>query len=139
MAVWANIVAFAGVLVGGYFNDKFSSKSIILICIAALFATVIYGSLVAQTKIEFFWNVIVISLFIGTIQSASRVMMTGLLDDTTQGKGVGLFAFSGRITSFIGPLMVGTITYFFSQRIGFLSLSILFIVGFILMLLVKED
>ena len=81
----------------------------------------------------------VISLFIGTIQSASRVMMTGLLDDTNQGKGFGLFAFSGRITSFIGPLMVGTITYFFSQRIGFLSLSILFIIGFCLMLLVKED
>ena len=139
LAVWANIVAFAGVLVGGYFNDKFSSKSIILICIAALLTTVIYGSLFAQTKIEFFWNVIVISLFIGTIQSASRVMMTGLLDDTNQGKGFGLFAFSGRITSFIGPLMVGTITYFFSQRIGFLSLSILFIIGFVLMLLVKED
>jgi len=138
LAIAGNIVAFVGVLIGGYLNDKFSSKKIILFCIAVLTSTVVYGSLIAQTKSEFFYNVIVISFFIGSIQSASRVMMTKLLSKTDLGKGFGLFSFSGRVTAFAGPLMVGTLTYLYSQRIGFLSVSIFFILGFLLMTSVKN-
>ena len=136
LAIYANLVAFVGVLLGGYLNDKLSSKIIILICIAVLTATVFYGAVVAQTKTQFFYNVMVISFFIGSIQSASRVMMTGLLETDDQGKGFGLFSFSGRVTAFAGPLLVGTTTYYFSQRIGFLSIGVFFILGFILMLFV---
>ena len=138
LAIAGNIVAFVGVLIGGYLNDKFSSKKIILFCIAILTSTVVYGSLIAQTKSEFFYNVLVISFFIGSIQSASRVMMTKLLSKTDLGKGFGLFSFSGRVTAFAGPLMVGTLTYLYSQRIGFLSVSIFFILGFLLMTSVKN-
>ena len=138
LAISANIVALFGVLIGGYLNDKFSSKSIILVCIIALIGSVIYTSLIAQTKLQFFVSVMVVSIFLGTIQSASRVMMSNLLKDNNLGKGFGLFAFSGRITSFIGPLLVGTMTFFFSQRIGLLSCSLLFIIGFILMLKVED-
>jgi len=136
LAIYANLVAFVGVLLGGYLNDKLSSKIIILICIAVLTATVFYGAVVAQTKTQFFYNVMVISFFIGSIQSASRVMMTGLLETADQGKGFGLFSFSGRATAFAGPLLVGTTTYYFSQRIGFLSINVFFVLGFILMLFV---
>ena len=138
LALAGNIVAFIGVLIGGYLNDKFSSKKIILFCIAVLTCTVVYGSLIAQTKSEFFYNVMVISFFIGSIQSASRVMMTKLLSKTDLGKGFGLFSFSGRVTAFAGPLMVGTLTYLYSQRIGFLSVSFFFILGFLLMISVKN-
>ena len=136
LAIYANLIAFIGVLLGGYLNDKISSKFIILICIAVLTVTVFYGAVIAQTKTQFFYNVMVISFFIGSIQSASRVMMTGLLETTDQGKGFGLFSFSGRATAFAGPLLVGTTTYYFSQRIGFLSINIFFVIGFILMLFV---
>jgi UMF1 family MFS transporter len=138
LAIAGNIVAFVGVLIGGHLNDKFSSKAIILFCIAVLTGTVIYGSLIAQTKSEFFYNVMVISFFIGSIQSASRVMMTKLLNKTDLGKGFGLFSFSGRVTAFAGPLMVGTLTYLYSQRIGFLSVSFFFVLGFLLMISVKN-
>jgi len=138
LAIVGNIVAFVGVLFGGYLNDKISSKMIILTCIAVLTATVFYGSLIAQTKTEFFYNVMVISFFIGSIQSASRVMMTNLLKIGDLGKGFGLFSLSGRITAFAGPLLVGTVTYMHSQRLGFLMVSIFFIVGFILMMNVKN-
>ena len=138
LAIAGNIVAFIGVLIGGYLNDKFPSKLIILFCIAVLTCTVVYGSLIAQTKSEFFYNVMVISFFIGSIQSASRVMMTKLLFKKDLGKGFGLFSFSGRVTAFAGPLMVGTLTYLYSQRIGFLSVAFFFIVGFLLMLSVRR-
>ena len=139
LAIFANLVAFVGVLLGGYLNDKISSKIIILTCIAVLTLCVFYSSVIAQTKAQFFTNVMVISFFIGSIQSASRVMMTGLLKDDDQGSGFGLFSFSGRITAFAGPLLVGTMTFFYSQRIGLLSINIFFILGFILMLFVDKD
>jgi len=138
MAIAANLVAFIGVIIGGYFNDKYSSKKIILICIIALVACVIFSSMIAKTKIEFFICVMIISIFLGTIQSASRVMMSLLLNADNSGKGFGLYAFSGRITSFLGPLLVGTMTFMFSQRVGLLSCTLLFILGFLLMLRVKE-
>ena len=139
MAIAANIVAFIGVIIGGYLNDKFSSKKIILVCITALILCVVFISMIAQTKMQFFFGVMVVSIFLGTIQSASRVLMTLLLDSDNVGKGFGLFAFSGRITSFLGPLLVGTMTFLFSQRVGLLSCIILFILGFILMMKVNED
>ena len=138
LAIFGNVVAFVGVIIGGYLNDKFNSKKIIILCIVALTFSVIYISLIAQTKNEFFYNVMVISFFIGSIQSASRVMMTNLLNKNDLGKGFGLFSFSGRITAFAGPLTVGTLTYLYSQRIGFLSVSIFFILGFMLMMSVKN-
>ena len=138
LAIFGNVVAFVGVIIGGYLNDKFNSKKIIILCIVALTFSVIYISLIAQTKIEFFYSVMFVSLFIGSIQSASRVLMAKLLDNKNLGKGFGLFSFSGRATSFAGPMLVGTTTYFFSQRIGLLSVSILFILGFFLMLSVKN-
>jgi UMF1 family MFS transporter len=138
MAIAANIVAFIGVIIGGYLNDKFSSKKIILVCITALILCVVFISMIAQTKMQFFFGVMFVSIFLGTIQSASRVMMTLLLDSDNVGKGFGLFAFSGRITSFLGPLLVGTATFLFSQRVGLLSCIILFILGFIFMMKVKE-
>ena len=138
LAIFSNIVAFVGVLIGGYLNDKYSSKNIILICILFFIATVFYGSLIAETKKEFFYNVMIISFFIGSIQSASRVLMSKLLSSNDLGKGFGLFSLSGRITAFAGPLLVGTITYLYSQRIGFLSISLFFLVGFILMLSVRN-
>jgi UMF1 family MFS transporter len=51
----------------------------------------------------------------------------------------GLFALSGKVTTFAGPLMVGWITFFMdSQRWGMSAILGLLIVGLILMLGVQE-
>lgn len=139
MAIFSNIVAFISVIIGGYLNDRYSSKNLILISIAALTMCVIYASLLAATKSNFFNVVMIISIFIGIIQSASRVMMTSLVSEEEIGMGFGLFAFSGRITSFVGPLLVGTMTYYFSQRIGLFSNTLLFVLGFYFMLKIKDS
>ena len=42
----------------------------------------------------------------------------------------GFFAFSGKLTAFLGPLFLGLITeYFSSQRAGVSSLLVFFILG----------
>ena len=78
-------------------------------------------------------------LFIGPIQSASRVMITSLLDNNNQGKGFGLFATSGKLTSFIGPLLVSTVTFLSdSQRIGFSSAIILLVAGLVILINIRK-
>ena len=138
MAIFSNVIAFLSVIVGGFLNDKYSSKNLILISIAALTLCIIYASLFAVSKSNFFTVVMVVSMFIGIIQSASRVMMTSLIREEQAGRSFGLFAFSGRITSFAGPLLVGTMTYYFSQRIGLFSNTLLFVLGFYFMLKIKN-
>ena len=79
-------------------------------------------------------------LFIGPIQSASRVFVTKSIDENNQASGIGLVALSGKLTSFIGPLLVSTITYISnSQRIGFSAAIFLLFIGLLILLKVKEN
>ena len=51
----------------------------------------------------------------------------------------GLFALSGKVTAFMGPALVAVVTNAFdSQRIGMTPILGFFLVGMLLMLLVKE-
>jgi UMF1 family MFS transporter len=51
----------------------------------------------------------------------------------------GLFALSGRVTAFLGPLLVGAVALLAdSQRIGMAVIIVFFVIGLALMLTVKE-
>ena len=51
----------------------------------------------------------------------------------------GLYAFSGRITAFTGPWLLGLATlYFHSQRAGMATILLFFVIGTLLMWHVQE-
>ena len=125
LSILMNVTAFIGAIVGGYANDKFSSKSVIIFSLLGL---IISSSIILFVKSQLFFLIFaaINGFFIGPIQSASRVFITKSIDENNQASGFGLFALSGKLTSFIGPLLVSTITYISSsQRIGFSSAIIL--------------
>ena len=64
------------------------------------------------SKSTFFFLAAINGLFIGPIQSASRVVITSILNKNNQGKGFGLFATSGKLTSFYRSF-VSKYSYFF--------------------------
>ena len=138
LSVLMNITALVGAFIGGLANDKYGSKIVIIISLLGL----IFSSsiiLFAYSKSLFLIMAAINGLFIGPIQSASRVMITTLLDNNNQGKGFGLFATSGKLTSFIGPLLVSTVTFLFdSQRIGFSSAIFLLMAGLIILVNIKK-
>ncbi len=138
LSILMNITAFIGAIVGGYANDKFTSKSVIIFSLLGLiFSSTII--LFVKVKIIFFILASINGLFIGPIQSASRVFITKSIDQNNQATGFGLFALSGKLTSFIGPLLVGSITFISnSQRIGFSSAVVLLILGLIILINVKK-
>jgi UMF1 family MFS transporter len=90
--------------------------------------------------VTWFWILgMAIGIFIGPTQSASRSLMARLAPPDLTGEMFGLFALSGRITAFIGPLLVGAVALVAdSQRIGMSVIVILFVVGLLLMLPLKE-
>ena len=139
LSVLINITAFIGAIIGGYANDKFSSKSVIIFSLLGLiFSSAII--LFIKTKIFFLIFASINGFFIGPIQSASRVFITKSIDENNQASGFGLFALSGKLTSFIGPLLVSTLTYISnSQRIGFSAAIILLLIGLLILLKVKKN
>jgi len=139
LSVLMNITAFIGAIVGGYANDRFSSKSVIIF---SLIGVILSSSIILflKSKIIFLFFASINGFFIGTVQSASRVFMTKSIDENNQASGFGLFALSGKLTSFIGPLLVSTITYISnSQKIGFSSAIALLFIGLLVLLKVKKN
>ena len=139
LSILMNVTAFIGAIVGGYANDKFSSKSVIIFSLLGL---IISSSIILFVKSQLFFLIFaaINGFFIGPIQSASRVFITKSIDENSQASGFGLFALSGKLTSFIGPLLVSTITYISSsQRIGFSSAIILLLIGLLILLKVKKN
>ena len=139
LSVLMNITAFIGAIIGGYANDRFSSKSVIIFSLIGL---ILSSSIILflESKIIFLFFASINGFFIGPVQSASRVFMTKSIDENNQASGFGLFALSGKLTSFIGPLLVSTITYISnSQKIGFSSAIALLLIGLLVLLKVKKN
>tara|TARA_B100001013_G_scaffold250504_1_gene155689 strand:+ start:186 stop:1412 length:1227 start_codon:yes stop_codon:yes gene_type:complete len=139
LSVLMNITAFIGAIVGGYANDRFSSKSVIIFSLIGL---ILSSSIILflKSKVIFLFFASINGFFIGPVQSASRVFMTKSIDENNQASGFGLFALSGKLTSFIGPLLVSTITYISnSQKIGFSSAIALLFIGLLVLLKVKKN
>ena len=139
LSVLMNITAFIGAIIGGYANDKFSSKAVIIFSLIGL---ILSSSIILflKSKIIFLIFASINGFFIGPVQSASRVFMTKSIDINNQASAFGLFALSGKLTSFIGPLLVSTITYISNnQKIGFSSAIALLLIGLIILLNVKKN
>ena len=134
LSVLMNVTAFIGAFMGGVANDRFGSKIVIIFSLVGLIFSSI-AILFIYSKSAFFFLAAINGLFIGPVQSASRVVITSLLNKSNQGKGFGLFATSGKLTSFLGPLLVSTVTFLTdSQRIGFSAAIILLLTGLIILL-----
>jgi len=138
LSILMNVTAFIGALVGGMANDKYGSKIVIIFSLIGLILSSVTILFTFSVSI-FFFLAAINGLFIGPIQSASRVVITSMLNKNNQGKGFGLFATSGKLTSFIGPLLVSTVTFLTaSQRIGFSAAIILLLAGLIILLNIKK-
>ncbi|MGV1098661.1 MFS transporter [Thiovibrio sp. JS02] len=129
-----NIAAGLGALLMGRLDDRLGGRTVILISLVALAA----GSLLAVlTRDRFmFWIAgCVIGFFTGPNQSASRSLMARLTPERHRAEFFGFFTLSGKITSFLGPLLLGwATTYWQSQRAGMATVLLFFAAGALLLL-----
>jgi UMF1 family MFS transporter len=133
-----NITAGIGAIILAWADDYFGSKPTILISLLGL--TVFSIPLLLVHDRNVFWGfALLLAVFVGPVQAASRALMARLAPPDKSTEMFGLYALSGRITAFIGPWILGIVTlHFDSQRAGMSTVLLFFIVGGFLMLKVRE-
>jgi len=133
-----NVSSGLGAFAFGFLDDKIGGKKTIMVTIVALFCTTAIA--VWAPNRTWFWVAgILLGIFVGPNQSASRSLMGRFVPDKHQSEFFGFFAFSGKATAFAGPFLLGVVAEsFHSQRAGIASIMLFFIVGGVLLLLVDE-
>lgn len=133
-----NITAGIGAILLAWMDDFLGSKPTILLSLACM--TCISIPLLLTHHGNTFWVIaLLLAVFVGPVQAASRSLMARLVPPERSTEMFGLYSLSGRITAFIGPWLLGIITlYFDSQRAGMAIVLLFFVVGGFMMLRVQE-
>ena len=133
-----NVAAGLGALAFGFLDDIIGGRATIFISLAGLFGAALLA--VLATSVTWFWVAgILVGILAGPNQAASRSLMGRFVPPAKETEFYGFFAFSGKATSFLGPLLLGQFTLLFaSQRVGVATVLLFFIVGGLLMLRVDE-
>jgi len=134
-----NVTAGLGAAGFAWIDDWLGSRKTILISLAGL-ALSTTSILLVDSNLMFWILGMILGIFVGPAQAASRTFMARLAPKDLENEMFGLFALSGKVTAFLAPLLVGWVTYFTaSQRIGMSVIVVFLIIGFVLMLSVKEQ
>ncbi len=76
----------------------------------------------------------------GPLQAASRTLLIRLAPKDRIAQYFGLFALTGKVTSFIGPLLIGVVTAITaSQKAGMAMLVVFFVAGLALLARVRDE
>jgi UMF1 family MFS transporter len=133
-----NVTAGLGAAGFALVEDRLGSRRMVL---AALAAMVVLGALLLLATTEFwFWAIaLALGLFFGPAQAASRSFMARLAPAGEVAAHFGLFALSGRITGFLGPATLATVTAATgSQRLGMATVLVFLCVGVAILATVEE-
>ena len=133
-----NVSAGLGAWAFGFIDDRIGGKRTIIITLVGLTAASVLAVFTRSTAL--FWAAgILVGLLVGPNQSASRSLMGRFVPDDKETEFYGFFAFSGKATAFLGPLMLGQLTGIFgNQRFGVAVVIFFFVVGALLTLRVDE-
>lgn len=133
-----NVTAALGAVGFSWMDDRSGSKKTILASLIGLIIPVTAILFVEDIFWFWIWG-LMLGVFFGPVQAASRTLMGRLAPEDKRTEMFGLFAFSGKATAFIGPKLLGWVTVLFaSQRIGMSVVLVLLALGFLLMLRVQE-
>lgn len=133
-----NIAAGTGAWLFGFLDDGFGGKKMVLLTLVALACFTLLAAAAPDT-IRLWVAGIGIGIFAGPNQSASRSLLGRFTPAHRRNEFFGFFAFSGKITAFMGPLLLGLMTQWSgNQRIGIVTVLGFFLVGGILLLGVDE-
>lgn len=137
LGIVLNVTSGLGAFLFGFVDDRLGGKKTIMITIVMM--VVATGMAVwAPTRFWFWVAAIMIGIFVGPNQSASRSLMGRFVPAKHESEFFGFFAFSGKATAFAGPLLLGALSDAYSHRVGMASVIIFFVVGGLLLLLVDE-
>ena len=154
--ILAALTGVFGAWLGGKADDRFGPKMVVSVSIVVLVLCCLV--IVSTTKTEVFFIAVgsaetpsslptivfyVAGCLIGAsgaaLQAASRTLLVDQVEPARVTEAFGLYALSGKATTFVGPLLVAVATGLFeSQRIGVMPVIVLFVAGMILLPFVRS-
>ena len=133
-----NVTAGLGAAAFAWIDDLIGSKRTILIALCGLSSLGLTLVLV-QSATLFFVLGCALGLFVGPAQAAGRSMMARLAPSGLETEAFGLYELAGKVTIFLGPLVLGFTTWIFhSQRAGMSTILLFFLAGIFVLLPLRE-
>ena len=137
-AIVLQLSAGLGAFVFGSFDDRLGGKATVLTSLAAMSLGVIVAVL-GTSRIWLWVAGLLIAVFAGPNQSASRSLMGRFVPPDQQTEFFGFYALSGKATAFLGPLLLGILTDAYGQRAGVSIVLAFFAVGALILAFVNEE
>ncbi|NDV19664.1 MFS transporter [Pseudodesulfovibrio sp. JC047] len=126
-----NITAGLGAASFAWLDDWLGPRKTILY---ALIGLIVPGTaILLVTDVTLFWIFgLSLGFFVGPVQASSRSYLSHAAPPEHRTEMFGLLALSGKLTSFVGPFLVGWLTLVSgNQRVGMASIIVLFVLGLI--------
>jgi UMF1 family MFS transporter len=130
-----NLTAAVGALGFAWVDDWIGPRRTIALALTAIIVLSV-TILLIDSKFWFWCTALVLGMFFGPAQAASRSLIARVAPETHRTQMFGLFALSGRVTAFIGPAVLAAATSAFdSQRAGMATIVLFFLTGLALLIL----
>jgi len=137
-AIGLNLCAGIGAALFAFIDDSIGSKKTIIIALTALI-TLGTATVFIHSKSIFILVAMLLGIFIGPAQAASRTLAGRLTPKELSGQTYGFYAFTGKSTAFLGPLAFGLATSFFhSQRAGIVTILLFWLAGLLILIKVRD-
>ncbi|MDQ1054231.1 UMF1 family MFS transporter [Arthrobacter sp. SORGH_AS 212] len=156
-AIFGNVVAAFGAIIGGFLDDRVGPKAVIIGSLAGLLVAGTVILVLGNGDYSFFgmdwagsttfWVFgLFLCLFVGPAQSSSRAYLARLAPHGESGELFGLYATTGRAVSFLAPALftlcitVATplVAAGEAQRWGILGIMVVLLAGLLVLLPVKS-
>jgi MFS transporter, UMF1 family len=133
-----NVAAGLGAIIFGWLDDAKGSKLTILSALSFMIVCGI-GILLVYSKLWFWILGLGLSLGVGPVQAASRSLLIRISPPDLITELFGLYNFSGKATTFLGPWILALFTHWFSsQHIGMSTVFFFMISGGVILFFVKD-
>ncbi len=133
------VSALIGALALAKPTDTWGPKRV-LMPMLVFWTFIVVSAYFVESKPAFFGIAVLAGTGLGAVQAASRALMSSLIPDGQEAEMFGFYAFCGKSSSVIGPLVFGGLSYALggNQRVAILSVAAFFFIGFILLQRVKD-
>ncbi|MDN5581012.1 MAG: MFS transporter [Corynebacterium sp.] len=131
--VGANVVSAIGALACGYLDDKVGPKPVIMVSLILLVLDAFVLFFVDGPAMFWIFGLL-LCLFVGPAQSASRSYLARICPPGREGQMFGLYATTGRSVSWMAPAAFSLFTGITGEdRFGILGIGVVLLVGLLLL------
>ena len=130
----ANVAAAGGAIAAGRLDDRLGPRRVIIVSLLSMLVAGLI-LLFVQGMVGFWVFGLVLCLFVGPAQSASRTYLVRLTPPGKEGQHFGLYAMTGRAASFLAPTLFGLFAFVFGDdRWGIVGIMLVLLVGLLALL-----